>query len=388
MMKRFNMKMENTEERVFRELSKLNVNIEEAKLCLKSVEVNQHFSFGTWTSRQHLFLVLRAGNESGYGECVISVNNPEVSLDESNDNISMLKGLSIKEAFFLLRTKRGIFPENIVEMAEMAIIDLAGKCLKKSALDILGLKERKPVCGVYVILSDNPEDVANKTGFAIANKKSEFIKVKLFGDVELDKKIIKAVRDNSKNHDTFIIGDVNGGYKNKGEEKSLESIATCLKALREAGLDACEDPAYIDNEEWVELQRQVPDLPLIPDYPLRPSREAVNKILPGMGGIYNIHPDSSGSIIDAATLAKRIYEIGAKLMIGDDSLIGPAATVWQQIAIGLGAEWVEATEKEKESRFYYDAVKDIPTDSRSNPISVKPCYGFGIYLDEKKLFNS
>ena len=111
-------------------------------------------------------------------------------------------------------------------------------------------------------------------------------------------------------------------------------------------------------------------------------------MLPGMGGIYNIHPDSSGSIIDAVTLAKRIYEIGARLMIGDDSLIGPAATVWQQIAIGLGAEWVEATEKEKESRFYYDAVEDIPTDSRSNPISVKPCYGFGIYLDEKKLFNS
>jgi len=387
-MKRFDMKMENTEERVIRELSKLNVNIEEAKLCLKSVDVNQHFSFGTWTSRQHLFLVLKAGNESGYGECVISVNNPEVSLDESNNNINMLKGLSVKEAFYLLRTKRGIFPENIVEMAEMALIDLAGKCLKKSALDILGLKERKPVCGVYVILSDNPEDVANKTGFAIANKKSEFIKVKLFGDVELDKKIIKAVRDNSKNHDTFIIGDVNGGYKNIGEEKSLESIAICLKALREAGLDACEDPAYIDNEEWVELQKQVPDLPLIPDYPLRPSREAVNKILPGMGGIYNIHPDSSGSIIDAVTLAKRIYEIGAKLMIGDDSLIGPAATVWQQIAVGLGAEWVEATEKEKESRFYYDAVEDIPTDSRSNPISVKPCYGFGIYLDEKKLFNS
>jgi hypothetical protein len=300
----------------------------------------------------------------------------------------MLKGLSVKDAFSFLRTKRGIFPENIVEMAEMALIDLAGKCLKKPALDILGLEERKPVCGVYVILSDNPKDVANKTGFAIANKKSEFIKVKLFGDVELDKKIIKAVRDNSKNHNTFIIGDVNGGYKNKGEEKSLESIATCLKALHEAGLDACEDPAYIDNEEWVELQRQVTGLPLIPDYPLRPSREAEKTILPGMGGIYNIHPDSSGSIIDAVELAKRIYEIGAKLMIGDDSLIGPAATVWQQIAIGLGAEWVEATEKEKESRFYYATVEDIPTDSRSNPISVKPCHGFGIYLDEKKLFNS
>ncbi len=378
--------MENTEERVLKELSQLNVSIEETRLYLKSVDVNQHFSFGIWKNRQHLFLAIRAGGESGYGECVISVNNPDVSLSESYNNIGMLKGLNIKDAFSLLRAKRGVFPENIVEMAEMALIDLAGKCMKKSALDILGLKERKPINGVYVILSDNPDDVAEKTRFAVANKKAEFIKVKLFGDVELDKKIIKAVKDNSETYGTFIIGDVNGGYKNKGEEKTLESIGVRLKALKASGLDACEDPAYISNEEWVELQRLVPDLPLIPDYPLRPSREAIKTILPGMGGIYNIHPDSSGSIIDAIMLAGKIYETGAELMIGDDSLIGPAATVWQQIAIGLGAKWVEATEKENESKFYYNALKSIPTDSRSNPISVKPCYGFGIYPDENKMF--
>ena len=378
--------MENTEERVLKELSQLNVSIEETRLYLKSVDVNQHFSFGIWKNRQHLFLAIRAGGESGYGECVISVNNPDVSLSESYYNIGMLKGLNIKDAFSLLRAKRGVFPENIVEMAEMALIDLAGKCMKKSALDILGLKERKPINGVYVILSDNPDDVAEKTRFAVANKKAEFIKVKLFGDVELDKKIIKAVKDNSETYGTFIIGDVNGGYKNKGEEKTLESIGVRLKALKASGLDACEDPAYISNEEWVELQRLVPDLPLIPDYPLRPSREAIKTILPGMGGIYNIHPDSSGSIIDAIMLAGKIYETGAELMIGDDSLIGPAATVWQQIAIGLGAKWVEATEKENESKFYYNALKSIPTDSRSNPISVKPCYGFGIYPDENKMF--
>ena len=378
--------MENTEERVLKELSQLNVSIEETRLYLKSVDVNQHFSFGIWKNRQHLFLAIRAGGESGYGECVISVNNPDVSLSESYNNIGMLKGLNIKDAFSLLRAKRGVFPENIVEMAEMALIDLAGKCMKKSALDILGLKERKPINGVYVILSDNPDDVAEKTRFAVANKKAEFIKVKLFGDVELDKKIIKAVKDNSETYGTFIIGDVNGGYKNKGEEKTLESIGVRLKALKASGLDACEDPAYISNEEWVKLQRLVPDLPLIPDYPLRSSREAIKTILPGMGGIYNIHPDSSGSIIDAIMLAGKIYETGAELMIGDDSLIGPAATVWQQIAIGLGAKWVEATEKENESKFYYNALKSIPTDSRSNPISVKPCYGFGIYPDENKMF--
>ena len=56
-----------------------------------------------------------------------------------------------------------------------------------------------------------------------------------------------------------------------------------------------------------------------------------------MGRIYNIHPDSAGSIVDAVVLAGRIRELGAGLMIGDDSLVGPSASIWQQLACGLGA---------------------------------------------------
>ena len=69
-------------------------------------------------------------------------------------------------------------------------------------------------------------------------------------------------------------------------------------------------------------------------------------------------------------------------MVGDDSLVGPAASVWQQLAVGLEAAWVEATEKAEESDFYYKAVISIPTDSSHNPITPKDCHGFGIYLNE------
>ena len=73
-------------------------------------------------------------------------------------------------------------------------------------------------------------------------------------------------------------------------------------------------------------------------------------------------------------------------MIGDDSLVGPGCTIWQQMAIGLSARWVEATEKEEDSVFYYKCVEQIPTDSHTNPIEFQmDCYGFGIQLDEKKL---
>lgn len=87
-----------------------------------------------------------------------------------------------------------------------------------------------------------------------------------------------------------------------------------MDQLREAGLDACEDPAFLEIPEWVELQKRVAPLQLIPDYPMRGSRDSIKRICRGMGGIYNIHPDSAGSIIDAVILAGRIRELGAGLM--------------------------------------------------------------------------
>ena len=159
-----------------------------------------------------------------------------------------------------------------------------------------------------------------------------------------------------------------------------------MKHLYEAGLDACEDPAFLDLKEWQELQSQVHPLSLIPDYPMRPSREAEKTIIEGMGDCYNIHPGSAASIFDAISLAGRIRQLGADLMIGDDSLVGPGCTIWQQLAIGLSAQWVEATEKEEDSDFYYECIHKIPTDSHTNPIEYHAdCYGFGIYLDEDKL---
>ena len=72
-------------------------------------------------------------------------------------------------------------------------------------------------------------------------------------------------------------------------------------------------------------------------------------------------------------------------MIGDDSLVGPAATVWQQLAIGLGAVWVEAVEKERDSDFYYRAVLELATESQRFPISYKEKAGFGIEINESIL---
>ena len=149
-------------------------------------------------------------------------------------------------------------------------------------------------------------------------------------------------------------------------------------------MDACEDPAFLEIPEWVELQKRVAPLQLIPDYPMRGSRDSIKRICRGMGGIYNIHPDSAGSIIDAVILAGRIRELGAGLMVGDDSLVGPSApsgSSWLRAGCSLG----RGTEKRKESDFYYRCVNDLATDSTHNPIFIQWKKGFGINLDEARL---
>lgn len=367
---------------ILAEFDGINEIIASFRIYLKNIYAVKRFSFGTWTSRQHLILAVKAEGKTGYAESIISVNQPDVPLHNLEEWSGELAGLSVTAALKKLRGQRGVWAEHYVEMTEMALIDLAGKLKGRPALDMLGLMERKPVHGVFVILSDDLEDVAQKARWAAENGRSRFIKVKLFGSNGLDCDIIKTVRACAGDGEVYLIGDVNGGYCMPGKAVFVKDIAEDLKRLRDAGLDACEDPAYLDLGQWVALQASVGTLSLIPDYPLRPSRKAIHEIVPGMGRIYNIHPDSAGSIVDAIALAGRIKELGASLMVGDDSLVGPSATIWQQLAIGLGAAWVEATEKTGESDFYYRAVKQIPTDSRKNPISIECGSGFGIELDE------
>lgn len=355
------------------------------RLYLKHIYAVKHFSFGSWSSRQHVIVALEAVGKVGFAESILSVNCPDATLDDWREKVSRLPGLHAGQAVAEVRGHQDEWPEQLVEMLEMALIDLCGKIKGIPGNHLLGLYETHPVCGVHVILSDRLDEVAESAQWARAHHKSRFIKVKLFGREALDCDVIRTVRGICPPEETYLIGDVNCGYRRENGSAPLAEIARHLHALHGAGLDACEDPAFLQRQEWVDLQKMAAPLELIPDYPMRPSRRSVGEICPGMGEIYNIHPDSAGSILDAVVLAGRIREMGAGLMIGDDSLVGPSATIWQQLASGLNARWVEATEKRNESDFYYRSVKSLATDSTSNPIKISLKPGFGIELDEKKL---
>lgn len=358
--------------------------VESIRLYLIQVEAVKKFSFGTWTSRQHVFFEFCAGGHSGWAENILSTNRPDADTHLWEQKLQALIGLPVAKALDWTHSQVGQWDSRLSEAAEAALIDLGGKLTDQNALELLGLPGRAPIYGVHVILSDDIAFVRSQARWALENNRSRYIKVKLFGDPALDVAVIRAVREECPREKTFLIGDVNCGYQTDESAPGNAKLLENLHALYAAGLDACEDPAGMQAETWVQIQKQAGGLSLIPDVPMRPAAEAARSLLPGMGGIYNIHPGCTASILDALVLARRIQQTGAKLMIGDDSLIGPGCTIWQQLAAGLCADWVEATEKAGESDFYLQAVRQSAT-AQTNPIAIRMLPGFGLQLDAERI---
>lgn len=342
----------------------------------------RHFSFGTWHNRQHLVLRVRYGAHSGWGEMIAAKNDPTFDIASKAPEFAGLVGLSIGEAIMHVRATVGEAGANETEVAEMALIDLAGRLAGRPSAEMLGLTATAPVPGLYCILDDRPDHVRAEAKTALAQGLATHLKVKLFGDVARDLAVITAARD-VYGPGAYVVGDANGGYP----PHDLAALAHDLRQLHAAGLSGCEDPAYMPNEDWVALQRAVGPLDLVPDAPVKGAARALRTLLPGMGRVYNIHPANTGSMFDAVALARRIQSMGAKLMIGDDSLLGPACTAWTQLAIGLGADWVEAIEKPQECDAFLKCVRSRATrqadDGRFEVTTGTP--GFGLEVDEAAL---
>lgn len=369
--------------------------IESMELYLVQIDAHRHFSFGTWHSRQHLFVGVGSGEQLGWGEEVADLNRPDFDPMEWGNLLQQLKGLSIGSAFAWLNHNEDTLPSRLREMTEMALIDLVGKIRGITAHQLLGLYNTAAVPGLYCLLENDPSVLKTKAEQAKSKGFTTHMKLKLFGNKQLDNQLIEAVRQ-VYGTDAYIVGDVNYGYRVQ-EAEDLGELAYTLTALANTGLSACEDPAEMKIAQWEQLQRMVKPLDLIPDVLLRPAKLAIMTVKPQMGNIFNIHPGAMGSITDAILLAEKIQSFGGRIMIGDNSLIGPACTVWQQIAIGLGVCWVEAIEKPDELPQFAEWTQRRATFLGPNGLvslassefpASRNSFGFGLYMDKELLQRS
>ena len=362
--------------------------INKIELFRYDINITRHFSWGTWYNRQHLFMKISAGDYYGWSEIPASKNNPDFDPTSWQVYLSIFKGLSIAEAFKALHSKQRAgskYSTKQLEFVEMGLLDLAGRILQKPAVEILNLKARQAIPGLYCILDNNLARIKRKARRSIEQDLASHMKIKMFNDIDLNIKILNLVRD-ILGSDAMVMSDPNRGLKSW---RDLNELAQLLKNFHKNGLDAIEDPAELNIDQWIRLQTMVGELALIPDFPLRPAWLSLEKLKKGMGKIYNLHPSTMGSFSHTAKLAHKIKSMGARVMIGDDSLAGPACSAWQQIAIGAGAIWVEAIEKRGDSDKYLECLESKPTYRNRNgqfTMDLRP--GFGVEIDTEKLRNS
>lgn len=359
---------------------KTDAGIESIELFLINIEKERHFSHGSWTTRQHAILRFSTQSASGWAEMRISKNDPDIDVRDWGRFLEALIGLTIDDAFEFLVRHRGEHPWNrrVVEAVDMALWDIRGRLLNTPAVDLLGLKSRSTVSGLFCILEKDVDRVKKQARLAIKQGLDSHIKLKIFGNAESDATLIRAVRE-IVGPNTFIIADPNRGYR---DWANLNDLALSLIYLHDHGLNGCEDPADLSMSQWIDLQQRVGGLKLIPDKPLRPAWKSIHTVEKGMGKIYNLHPGTMGTLTEMAALIRKIKSWNADVMIGDDSLVGAACTAWQQIAIGAGAVCVEALEKPHENRTFLGCIRSKATFMSSDgKISMKNLPGFGLDVD-------
>ena len=126
---------EEEKQSILNRLCDIRGEIVSIRIYLKNVEAVKRFSAETWTSRQHVIVAIESDGHLGFAESIASINNPELDLYPWLDKCSELKGLDVGAAIMHVRQKQDTWPEQLIEMLEMALIDLAGKIEGLPALE-------------------------------------------------------------------------------------------------------------------------------------------------------------------------------------------------------------------------------------------------------------
>jgi len=362
------------------------VKIDEINLFLINVNKERNFSFGVWKNRQHVMINIKSGKHVGWGETKVSSNRPDFDLSSWSEEFSKIKGMTLGNAIKAVRNEflEGNWSPIITEGLLMTLYDLMGKIENKPTIKIWRLKGEAPVPAIFCILEKEVDMVVKQAQIAMDQNMHRYVKIKMFGDFEVDKKNISALRK-FLGPKSFILGDPNRGYKHVTDMKELSEI---MVALHKSGMDGVEDPSSLNKEELIYLQANVGKLSIVPDKIMRPASKSIKYFDNRMGNYFNLHPNCMGTFTEINEISKVIRASNKGIMIGDSSLIGAACTFWQQLAVGNEASWVEAMEKPQEQDAFLKCIKQKATHLNGQgkvEVNLKP--GFGLKVNEKKLYS-
>ena len=314
----------------------------------------------------------QSGMNCGWGELAL----PDVAhMDILAGQLSLLKGLSFQQAFELLNSRLDVFSNTVRECAGIALLDLAGMIMGKSALDLLELPGNLPVSGAIRIRPGNPDEATSLARNVLLTGIKSYLLIELPGKPETDIDIIRSARQ-ATGQETFIVGHCRLGYGRELKPLSA-ALGKILRLLKVAGLDACAAPARLNRADWDMLQKEFPDLYLIPD--AFPEEQDQDGFTPCPNRIYAIQAGTCGSIFTVAELAKKVTQARGFITVNHSSRTDAGEKAWRQLAIGMTASWCEITMKPWNAPRFCATWDNKPHNGKLAAEQREP--GFGLRID-------
>lgn len=203
---------------------------------------------------------------------------------------------------------RLIFGNNSIKSAfDIALHDIAARHAGKPLADFLGGDHRRELVTDYTVSIGRPDRMAQDAK-AIVDAGFTVIKVKVGGDPKEDIARIQAIRSAIGDRVPLRI-DANQGW-------SPEQAIAVLNALRDAGIQHCEEP--IPRWQFMEMRRvkEASPIPIMADESCCDHRDAERLIAMGACQRFNIKLGKSGGLHKARKIIALAEAAGMTVQVG------------------------------------------------------------------------
>jgi len=274
------------------------------------------FSYGKIDAFPFLLVEIESGGVCGLGEAITPFS------DFAKSAAPGLIGANPGRLESLLPALSDVPSIAQREAMAMALYDLVGRRLETPVHVLLGGARRTSIPGMPTIFA-GPADEMARTAAEFVEQGFQALKLKVTGDLALDRARVRAVRE-SAGAGVTLQADANNGY-------SYASAVEACNALEQEGVSLFEDPCEATLEQYAQLRRKV-GVKIMLDEPARTLKASCRVVEHGAADVIGQHPSAQGSIIDNVTINAMGNAFGIPTGIGDTGYLGIGAAAYQSIA--------------------------------------------------------
>jgi len=331
----------------------------------------------TWTGKEALLIKIKAGNYTGWGECVADPD-PFYSPETTVSSQYIIKEFLIPQltasknlAEYLEYTGRVRGNMMAKAAVENALLDLTAKIKGVPLYDLLGLQPCRIMSGISIGIKDSIGELISSVQEAVDLRYHRVkMKIKKGKDIEW----VAAVRE--KFPDLPLMADANGDYSPDDAEH--------LKKLDEFNLTMIEQPlSYSDIYFHSKLRKEI-KTPLCLDESIHSLEDAKTAIELGSCRIINIKQGRVGGMIEALRIADYARSMGVPVWSGgmDETGIGRAFNLHLQSS----AAFTLPGDTSETKRYFAEDIVSPPVElDQDGYIDIPEGPGIGVVMLEEKV---